>query len=418
MSERAIEVFADWDFAAPVSLGTLRARSRGAGEIFEFAFSADALAREALGKVGLDPSLHYFGGPQFPANRSGVFGFVEDSSPDRWGRTLIERRFARDRRKGIASPDAYLTASSYLLGVHDAFRAGALRYRIDGGAFLDDRDREGAPPFVRLRELEAASRTIETDGSPDAVDEALQILLAPGASLGGARPKATVADPQGHLWIAKFPSVRDGRDVGAWEQVVAILAERCGIRIAEHRAERFTDAGHSFLTRRFDRTDTDRRVHFASAMTLTGRLDGDDAASGASYLDIADVIGTNGANPDADLAELWARIVFNIAVSNGDDHLRNHGFLLTEQGWRLSPAFDVNPIEQCTGLALNIDESDNALDFDLARSVAPYFRVEKTAAHTIERICKVVSDWESVATAVGLPRREREAMAPAFRTTP
>lgn len=418
MSEKAIEVYADWDFTPAVSVGILNARPRGGGEVFDFQFSDEALADAALAHVSLDPSLHFYRGSQHPLRTAKTFGFVEDSSPDRWGRTLIERRFSRDRRNGIIPANAHLTASTYLLGVHDAFRSGAFRYRIDGGAFLDDRDSEGAPPFVRLREVEAASRSIEADRNEDEVDAALRVLLAPGASLGGARPKATVVDPNGHLWIAKFPSIRDGHDVGAWEHVVAQLAERCGIRIAEQRSQRFTDAGHTFLTRRFDRTDKGARIHFASAMTLTGRVDGDGAANGASYLDIAEAITSNGAAPNEDLAELWSRIVFNIAISNADDHLRNHGFLLMAKGWRLAPAFDVNPVPDATGLALNIDERDNALDFGLARSVAPLFRIDSTTANRIiTQTLDIVRGWEDVATSVGLSRREREAMSPAFRVT-
>jgi serine/threonine-protein kinase HipA len=245
----------------------------------------------------------------------------------------------------------------------------------------------------------------------------LRLLIAPGGSLGGARPKASVVDPHGHLWIAKFPSARDEHDVGAWEMVVHTLARSCGLRVPESAVRRFASRQHTFLVKRFDRAPTGRRLHFASALTLTDRGDGDDAASGASYLEIARQVIDHGANTDADLRELWSRIVFNLLVSNTDDHLRNHGFLLVPGlGWRLSDAYDMNPTPDAQGLKLNISEADNAMDLDLARSVAPYFRVAgKTANEIIERSQRVVRQWTRIADALGIPAREQERIAGAFR---
>ncbi|MDP9024367.1 MAG: HipA domain-containing protein, partial [Candidatus Eremiobacteraeota bacterium] len=274
--------------------------------------------------------------------------------------------------------------------------------------------------FVRLRELEAASRALEDDANDDdaATDEWLRLLLAPGASLGGARPKATVIDLEGNLWIAKFPSVKDRYDVGAWELVVARLAERCGLRVPISDARTFASTEHTFLVRRFDRRTSGQRIHFASAMTLTGNQDGAGASTGASYLEIAEIIMSQGATPREDLIELWSRIAFNVMVSNTDDHLRNHGFLLIPNaGWRLSDAYDMNPVPGSSGLSLNIDESDNALDFDLVRSVAPYFRIsDAQATSIINRISDVVRDWSEVADSLGIKRRERDDMADAFTT--
>jgi serine/threonine-protein kinase HipA len=288
----------------------------------------------------------------------------------------------------------------------------------DDGPFLDNRDASAAPPFVRLRELEAASRALENDpnGDDPATGEWLRLLLAPGASLGGARPKATVVDPHGHLWIAKFPSVRDRSDVGAWEYVLQILAKRCGLRVPPSDARTFANDRHTFMIRRFDRDPSGSRIHFASAMTLTGHIDGDDASSGASYLEIAEIIASQGANAKADLHELWSRIVFSILVSNTDDHLRNHGFLLApNSGWRLSEAYDMNPVPGSRGLSLNIDESNNALDIDIARSVAPYFRLKDgEASDVIARFRSVVSTWREIATSVGIGRAEQSEMEDAF----
>jgi len=243
------------------------------------------------------------------------------------------------------------------------------------------------------------------------------MLIAPGGSLGGARPKASVVDPQGHLWIAKFPSVRDGHDVGAWEMVVHTLARACGLSMPDALVRRFGSAHHTFLVKRFDRTAAQRRLHFASAMNLTGHQDGDDASTGASYLEIARVLMTDGAHTERDLRELWSRIVFNLLVSNTDDHLRNHGFLLEPgKGWALSPAFDMNPCADAHGLKLNISEVDNALDIDLARSVAPYFRVTAAAAEQIiERQRGVVRQWPKIAASLQISAREQQRMADAFR---
>jgi len=416
-----IAVYADWDgLTAPLRLGLLHAR-RGAGrEAFEFEFDAAALAHPALVNLNLDPRIGLFEGRQHPPQGHETFGVFSDASPDRWGRVLMQRRFERDKRAGLLPRSSRLFESDYLLGVHDAFRVGALRFRLgDAGDFLDDRHGVAAPPFVQLRELEAASLALERDEDNTAAagDEWLRMLIAPGGSLGGARPKASVVDPQGHLWIAKFPSVHDEHDVGGWELVVQTLARACGLSVPDGLARRFANPRHCFLVRRFDRTAAGRRLHFASAMTLTGHRDGDDAATGASYLELARVLIDHGARTEADLRELWSRVVFNMLVSNNDDHLRNHGFLLVPgKGWRLSEAFDMNPVPDAEGLRLNVSEADNAMDLELARSVAPYFRVTaRRAEEVIERCRAVVAQWPKIAGRLGIAAREQERMASAFR---
>jgi serine/threonine-protein kinase HipA len=333
---------------------------------------------------------------------------------------LMRRRLERAQRAGRADPKARLYESDYLMGVHDAYRVGALRFRRDDeGPFLDDQHDIAAPPFVQLRALEAASLALERDKDNMAseADEWLRMLIAPGGSLGGARPKASVVDPTGHLWIAKFPSVRDDYDVGAWEMVVYTLAKACGLDVSDALVRRFGSAHHTFLVKRFDRTAQGRRRHFASAMNLTGHQDGDDASTGASYLEIAQVLMTDGASTDADLRELWSRIVFNVLVSNTDDHLRNHGFLLEpSRGWALSPAFDMNPVAHAHGLKLNISESDNAMDLELAQSVAPYFRVSvEQAEEIISNQILVVSQWRTIADSLSISHREQQQMEAAFR---
>jgi serine/threonine-protein kinase HipA len=416
-----VAVYADWDgLPEPLRLGMLHARQGAGREVFEFEFDAAALAHPAMANLQLDPRLGLFEGRQHPAQGSESFSVFTDASPDRWGRMLMRRRLEREQRAGRVNKTVRLHESDYLLGVHDTFRVGALRFRLDdAGDFLDNRHDVAAPPFVQLRKLESASLALERDENNTAAagDEWLRMLLAPGGSLGGARPKASVADPNRQLWIAKFPSVRDEHDVGAWELVLHTLARTCGLLVPESIARRFANSNHTFLVKRFDRTAAGRRLHFASAMTLTGHKDGDDASTGASYLGVARALIDHGAQTHADLRELWSRIVFNLLVSNTDDHLRNHGFILVPgRGWRLSAAYDLNPVPESHGLKLNISAADNALDLNLARSVAPYFRVAvKEANEIIERSSAIVRQWRTIATRLEVPPREQERMAAAFR---
>ncbi|WP_460538794.1 type II toxin-antitoxin system HipA family toxin [Echinicola sediminis] len=308
--------------------------------------------------------------------------------------------------------------SDYLLGVFDGNRMGGLRFKttIDG-PFLDDNKEMAAKPFASLRDLEFASLQLEKENAPDHPEyiKWLNMLMAPGSSLGGARPKANVRDNDGSLWIAKFPSQNDGHDIGAWEMLVYKLAIRSGIDMAPSNIQKFSHYQHTFLTKRFDRKADDARIHFASAMTLLGYTDGIDYHDGVSYLDLVEFLMQNGSDVDEDLKRLWKRIVFNICVSNTDDHLRNHGFILTSSGWTLSPAYDVNPIPNGTGLKLNISENDNALDLDLAMEVARYFRLPANEAkEVIKHIKDQVSVWRSIAKDLAIPRTEVELMETSF----
>jgi serine/threonine-protein kinase HipA len=417
-------VHADWEgLGGPLLLGTLHARQSGRDELFEFELNAAAIAHPALQGVTLDPRLGVWPGPQYPPKGRGSFGVFADSSPDRWGQLLMKRRTERCwRASGNTGQPPRLHASDYLMGVHDQYRVGALRYSLEpDGPFLDNQRRDGAPPLVMLRELEAASLAFEeSEHDPAAInDDQLRLLIAPGGSLGGARPKASVIDERGNLYIAKFPSTRDTYNVGAWEGVVNYLADRCGIAPAMGGVARFASAHHTFVVQRFDRTKMGARLHFASAMTLTDKQDGDDASTGAAYLDIATVLITQGARPNEDLRLLWSRLVFDMLVSNGDGHLRNTGFILQPgKGWQLSPAYDINPDPGARELKLNVSETDNAMDLELALSVAPIFRVAHAdAQRIIEKQISVVRHWRALASSPlhGLSAREIERMAPAFR---
>ena len=408
---RAIYVYADWLPEGPVPVGVLLAAGNRGRESLSFSYSEAWLRRGDA--TALDPGLHPHEGPRRAPSDKSLFGAFSDSRPDRWGRLLMRRGEAVAARHEGRKPRALLE-SDYLIGVRDETRMGGLRYSLEEGGVFQSSDRSlAAPPWTELRALEAAAIAFEDEDDPEE-EKWLRRLLAPGSSLGGARPKASVTAPDGSLWIAKFPSRRDEWDVGAWEITTHDLARLCGLNVPEARMGRLSRNGGTFLARRFDR-DGARRVHFESAMALLGRTDG---AEDASYLDIASFIRSRGAAPERDLRELWARIVFNIAVSNTDDHLRNHGFLLTESGWRLPPppAYDVNPDIHGGGLSLNISREDNSLDFGLALETAGFYGVSPSEAERIVSGTKeaVEGNWRPIAESHGLSREAMRRMASAF----
>jgi len=395
----------------PILLGILSAQTSRGKELFSFEFDKEWLRNNPA--QSLDPDLQLYAGPQFTTKPN--FGLFMDSAPDRWGRKLMQRREAIRARKAAEKPNL-LRESDYLLGVYDETRMGALRFKTaPNGNFLNDNNAMAAPPWTRLRELEDACRHLEADGGATEHEKWISMLIAPGSSLGGARPKASVSDPDGNLWIAKFPSNADTSNASAWEYATMLMARDVGLNVPEFRLEKFSRFGSTFLVKRFDRNGI-QRIHFASAMTLLGRADGTDAQSGGGYLELAEFMMRYGATPDADLRELWTRIVFSIAISNTDDHLRNHGFLLTDSGWTLSPAYDLNPNPQGNGLSLNITDTDNSLDFALAVNVAPLFRVKESDANAIlKKVAATVSQWRRYAERSGICHGEQEEMQTAFR---
>ena len=407
-----VYVYADWlELKGPIFLGTLSMVHTKGHHVASFDYDKDWIKKGFA--QSLDPDLQFYTGPQYLGKKKTNFGLFMDSSPDRWGKTLMDRREAILARVESRKPNKLLE-EDYLLGVYDAHRMGALRFKVEGNDKFQHEDKGlAAPPWTSIRELEQASLALENDMLKD--KQALKwinMLIAPGASLGGARPKASVLDERGHLWIAKFPSVKDTHNVGGWEMVVNDLAFKSGIRIAEGMIRQYNSEHLTYLSKRFDRTSGGARIHFASAMTLLGHADGE---TGASYLHLAEFIIRQGASPSRDLEQLWRRIVFYIAIKNTDDHLRNHGFLLTDTGWELSPAYDINPIYYGTGLSLNISETDNSLDFEIAREVAKYFRLTDVQAATIIKGTKnIVKQWPKLADKYKIPSKEQDLMAAAF----
>ncbi|MHA7101204.1 type II toxin-antitoxin system HipA family toxin [Roseivirga pacifica] len=415
---REIQVYADWEALKSIQLvGVLSSERVRGSEVFSFSYHPSWLQNKYAQVI--DPELQLFAGRQY-LNDGGKpnFGVFTDSSPDRWGRVLMRRREAALARKE-QRPVQSLFETNYLLGVYDEHRMGALRFKLaSDGPFLSDDRNLASPPWTSIRQLEEISLKLEED---DVMDDPeylnwLNMLIAPGSSLGGARPKASVVDSSGHLWIAKFPSKNDEDNVGAWEWVAYQLAIASGVNMAEAQVRTFTSSYHTFLAKRFDRTNSGGRIHFASAMTMLGYTDGNDFQDGVSYLELVEFITTYGDNVKADLEELWRRIVFSMCVSNTDDHLRNHGFLLTSRGWVLSPAYDINPVETGMALKLNVSEDDNAIDLDLALQVAPYFRLQEQAALAIvKQVKQAVGQWKKVAQSAGISREGIELKSAAFR---
>ena len=407
-----IFVFADWKgLGGPQLMGVLSAQQAKGRKAFSFSYNKEWLKRKE--RYLLDPDIQFFSGAQYPEDKEN-FGIFLDSMPDTWGRTLLKRRAAQLALQKNETPSV-LYDINFLLGVYDKTRMGALRFKLDlEDDFLDNDDYNPTPPWTSIRVLQAAAHNLQDDQTA-AVKKWLAILMAPGSSLGGARPKANISDKDDGLWIAKFPSKNDAIDKGAWEYLAYVLATKAGIEMAPCKLEKVSGKYHTFFTKRFDR-ETGERLHFSSAMTMTGNNEEILKTKSASYLDIVDFIITFGVNVEQNLHQLWRRIVFNICISNTDDHLRNHGFILTPKGWILSPAYDLNPSVNKEGLALNIDVDNNALEIDLAKNVGEYFRLSSTDMDEIlTQVKESVRNWRGIADKIGIPRAEQKVMQTAFR---
>lgn len=407
-----IYVYAHWmGLKEPHPIGILSAHAAKGRKAFSFEYDREWIKSKQ--QMLLDPDIQFYSGPQFPNNKEN-FGIFLDSMPDTWGKTLMKRRAAQDAaEKGERGKTLYEV--DYLLGVLDESRMGALRFKTEpNGPFLDNNTQSPTPPWSSIGELQEAASNIENETDNNAVKKWLAILIAPGSSLGGARPKANIIDKHKNLWIAKFPAKNDTIDKAAWEFLAYQLALKAGIVMSECKIQKIAGNHNTFFTKRFDR-EKGQRIHFASAMTMTGNNEDTIRDNPASYLELAEFIQNHGAQVNENLEQLWRRIVFNIAISNTDDHLRNHGFILTGQGWILSPAYDLNPSIDKDGLALNIDMDNNGLDYKLARSVGEYFRLEKSQMdRIIEDVVTVVKSWSQVAKTIGISKNEQNIMTKAF----
>lgn len=412
MSEKRVIAYADWTpFEHPIPIGVLSFRILRGVEVYSFSYS-EAWLNTGVRYYPIGGSLLPFAGRQYPPANAKPFPILFDSAPDRWGRTLLLRRESLIARKE-GRRSRTLMESDFLLGVHDSARIGAIRFATsEDGQFFSHSDILATPPMVRLRELEQSASMWEQYKGRSNEEKWLMQLIAPGSSLGGARPKATVADEYGNLWVAKFPSSRDVIDKGAWEMVAHDLARSVGITVPKAQVQRLSKSGTTYLSQRFDRAGGGQRIHFCSALSLLGKHDGEHG----SYLELVEFIKSNSSQPQQDLEQLFRRILFSIAISNTDDHLRNHGFMLTRGGWRLSMAYDLNPDPSVHTLSLAIDETDHSLDFSLALDQSPQYGLSRHQAHQIlQHVLEGVSTWDQIARSYEIPLSEISLMADSFR---
>lgn len=396
------------DFAPGLKrVGTLHRHARRGGEAISFEYHPDWLGDAA--RFSLEPALTLNRGAFAPADGLPIFGSIGDSAPDTWGRRLMQRA-ERRRAEREGRPVRTLTEADYLLGVSDVSRSGALRFRKLGEEEFQSPTTAGVPGLIELGRLLQVTERILRD---EETDEDLQVIFAPGSSLGGARPKASVIDQHGRLAIAKFPKEADDYSIEVWEAVALGLAARAGIRTPEHELLRVAEKP-LLLSRRFDRAHG-TRIPFLSALSMMGLKDGERG----SYPELVDVLTQHGAQAAEDARELYRRMVFNVLVSNVDDHLRNHGFLWTgRDGWTLSPVYDLNPTPTDVRkriLTTNINLDEGTCDLDLVISVAEYFGLAETPARAIiKEVATVTSSWREAAAVVGAPAGDVRRMASAF----
>lgn len=406
-NDESLEVWLDCDLGPAARVGLL---SQDRGQVrfrYDEAWIKDPRA------FSLDLGLDLDEGTFYPKPETGNFGIFLDSSPDRWGQTLMKRREAlqaKDERRAART----LHAWDFLIGVQDVTRQGALRFRRVGDEDFLDNDKRAAPPVTTLRELEAVAMSLTSRriDDLDALRRWLAVLVAPGASLGGARPKANFTDVDGSLWIGKFPARDDDRDIGAWEHVAHALAVQAGIDVPASKLLRLNSDFQTFCVQRFDRVEGRRRF-YASAMTLLDK----EQSEGTSYLELAQLIRDRGvgAHVETDLEQLFRRVAFNVAVGNRDDHLRNHGFLMGQDGWRLAPAFDVNPNVDKADHVLNIDDVDNRPSIEAVRNTAMFYGLTEARGNAlIEEVMVAVDGWRALARRTRIAAADIEVTAAAF----
>ena len=403
---RKLLVYADFDWLKePKLVGELSYESLRGTDSYGFRFDEEWLRTQ--GSLFLSAALNHYSGVQYTTGGD-IFGCFSDALPDRWGRTLLNRReqiLAREEKRSLRR----LTFFDYLWGIDDYSRMGGFRFKesVDD-YFINSSPTLRIPPLTDIRALVAASKEIEQSEERNELPDKRWIaqLLHPGTSLGGARPKASVQDTDGSLYLAKFPSRKDDYDAELWEHLCHLLAKRAGITVAETRVIQVSESYHTLISRRFDRTEQGKRIHFASAMTLLDLHDGDNAMNGYGYLDIVDFIVRHCTDVERNLRELYRRVAFNICIGNSDDHFRNHGFLLTPRGWTLAPAYDINPTLSRHQTLLITDTSNDA-DLSLLRDACEDYMLSREVADTIILdVCDALKEWESLATRLGVSKRE------------
>ena len=409
-------VYADFNWLnKPELVGELCYEKLRGSDSYAFKFDENWLSIHA--GIKLSEDINNYPGMQYTQPGNDIFGCFSDALPDRWGRTLLKRREqiqASEEKRAVRS----LSSFDYLMGIDDFSRMGGFRFKRElEGDYINVSPSLKIPPLTEIRELIHASQEVEKSEDNDVLPEKKWItqLIQPGTSLGGARPKAGVLDEMGNLCIAKFPSKKDDYDTGIWEHFSHLLAQKAGIQVAQTRVLDGLGKYHTLLSRRFDRTDEAKRIHFASSMSLLGLKDGDNAQSGFGYLDIVDFIIQGCCDVEKNLHELYRRVAFNICIGNSDDHFRNHGFLLTPKGWTLSPAYDMNPtLNEHQSLLIN--ESSNKADIRVLLDSCESYMINKEEAEIIILdVQAAVSKWENLAIQLQIPIRERNIFKDRFK---
>lgn len=408
-------VYADFDWLKEIELvGELSYESLRGSDSYAFKFDDEWLKR--YGNLFISADLNNYKGLQYTQPERDIFGCFSDALPDRWGRTLLNRReqiLATEEKRLVRR----LSSFDYLLGIDDSSRMGGFRFkeRADGD-FINSSNTLRIPPLTNIRELIHASGEVEKSEEENILPDKkwLTQLIQPGSSLGGARPKASVIDTDKVLYIAKFPSRKDNYNTGLWEHFCHLLATKAGINAASTQVISTNDKYHTLLSRRFDRTDEGKRIHFASAMTLLGLTDGANASTGNGYLDIMDFILQNCTDVNQNLQELYRRVAFNICIGNSDDHFRNHGFLLTPKGWTLSPAYDMNPtLNEYQSLLISSGSSRADLSILLDASES-YMLTREVATKIISEVVAAVKDWRVLATKLSIATSEMTLFGAGF----
>ena len=411
---KTLYVYADFDWLeTPQLIGELTYDSVRGSETYGFSYDKEWLVK--YGDTFLSEDLQNYPGIQYTRPERDIFACFSDALPDRWGRTLLNRReqiTASEQKR----PVRRLTSFDYLMGIDDASRMGGFRFaETSGGKFINCEASLRVPPLASVRELMHAAHEIEASEEKHLLPSKkwLAQLLHPGTSLGGARPKASVIDEDGTLTVAKFPSRKDDYDVGLWEHFCHVMGRKAGINVADTRTIMGEDY-HILLSKRFDRNVTGKRIHFASVLTLLGLTDGDNASTGYGYPDIVDFIIQHGSNVEQNLEELYRRVAFYIIVGNSDDHFRNHGFLLTRKGWELSPAYDINPtLSDNQSLLINSSTSESNLDI-LLESAGEYMLSSEKAKTIMAEVKSAMISWRNEARRLGLPQRDIDMFASRF----
>ena len=392
---KKLYVYADFDWLKEVELiGELGYESLRGADSYSFTFNNEWLRQHS--DLFLSDDLNNYPGQQYTQPDKDIFGCFSDALPDRWGRTLLLRReqisAAEEKR-----PVRRLSSFDFLTGIDDFSRMGGFRFKeTPDDEFINVSESLKIPPLTDIRELIAASAEIEKSEENNMLPDRKWIaqLVQPGSSLGGARPKASVIDTDKTLYVAKFPSRKDDYDAG--------------VNVAKTKVLATGEKYHTLLSRRFDRTNDSKRIHFASAMTLLGLSDGDNATTGHGYLDIVDFIIQNCTDVERNLQELFRRVAFNICLGNSDDHFRNHGFLLTAKGWTLSPAYDMNPTlneYQSLLISSTSNKADLSILFDACED---YMLNRNTAEKIISEVIEAIKEWRELATRLGISKREMD----------